>query len=133
MVQVLKNDSQQFKNAASNIDAIKAGKLWAAMMPRGLVAILHGIGEHSGRYAALASDLALAGYTVVAVDLPGHGEAPGPRGDIRSWETVRDNAVTPASGRGFGSGRPQRSMSGPPANGATLMKSVCPVKNSRSV
>jgi alpha-beta hydrolase superfamily lysophospholipase len=69
------------------------GRLWAAARPRALVAVLHGIGEHCGRYAALASDLAQAGYTVTGVDLPGHGEASGPRGDMRSWTTVRDNAV----------------------------------------
>lgn len=69
------------------------GRLWAAEQPRALVAVLHGIGEHCGRYAALASDLAEAGYSVAAVDLPGHGEAPGPRGDMRSWTTVRDNVV----------------------------------------
>ena len=69
------------------------GRLWAAARPRVLVAVLHGLGEHCGRYAALASELATAGYTVAAVDLPGHGEAPGPRGDMRSWTTVRDNAV----------------------------------------
>jgi alpha-beta hydrolase superfamily lysophospholipase len=70
-----------------------SGRLWAADEPRGLVVILHGIGEHCGRYAAFASDLATAGYTVASADLPGHGESSGPRGDVRSWTTVRDNAV----------------------------------------
>src|SRR5437867_3523408 len=61
-----------------------AGRAWLALEPRAVIAILHGIGEHSGRYAALASDLVHAGYTVVALDLPGHGESPGPRGDVAS-------------------------------------------------
>ncbi len=69
------------------------GRLWAAAAPRAVVAVLHGLGEHCGRYAALASDLAHAGYSIAAVDLPGHGEARGPRGDMRSWAIVRDNAV----------------------------------------
>jgi alpha-beta hydrolase superfamily lysophospholipase len=69
------------------------GRLWAAERPRALVAVLHGLGEHCGRYAALASDLVQAGYSVAAVDLPGHGEAAGPRGDMSSWSTVRDNTV----------------------------------------
>lgn len=72
---------------------ILPGRLWAAAEPRAVVAVIHGLGEHCGRYAALASDMAHAGYTVAAVDLPGHGDAPGARGDMRSWSTVRDNAV----------------------------------------
>jgi alpha-beta hydrolase superfamily lysophospholipase len=51
------------------------------------------LGEHSGRYAALAADLAKARCSVVALDLPGHGEAPGPRGDVPSWLQLRDQVV----------------------------------------
>ncbi len=70
------------------------GRVWCAERPRALVAIVHGLGEHSGRYAALASDLvARARCTVVALDLPGHGEAPGPRGDMPSWTHVRDRVI----------------------------------------
>jgi alpha-beta hydrolase superfamily lysophospholipase len=69
------------------------GRFWAAREPRAQVAIVHGLGEHSGRYAALASDLVAAGCSVVAVDFPGHGEARGPRGDIPSWTWLRDCIV----------------------------------------
>jgi alpha-beta hydrolase superfamily lysophospholipase len=70
------------------------GRVWCAERPRALVAIVHGIGEHSGRYAALAGDLATrARCTVVALDLPGHGESPGSRGDMPSWNTVRDQVI----------------------------------------
>ena len=69
------------------------GRAWLNESPRALIAVVHGIGEHSGRYSALASDLVRAGYTVVALDLPGHGESPGPRGDMRSWPAVRDQAL----------------------------------------
>jgi alpha-beta hydrolase superfamily lysophospholipase len=69
------------------------GRLWGAEAPRALVAIAHGLGEHSGRYAALASDLARSRYMVVAADFPGHGEAPGPRGDVPSWELLRDHVL----------------------------------------
>lgn len=69
------------------------GRLWAVGQPRALIAVLHGLGDHGGRYAALASGLADAGYTVAAIDLPGHGEARGHRGDMRSWVTVRDHAL----------------------------------------
>ena len=69
------------------------GRVWAAESPRALVAILHGIGEHSGRYAALAGELVRARYTVASIDWPGHGESPGPRGDVRSWIWLRDHIV----------------------------------------
>ncbi|HTR96769.1 MAG TPA: lysophospholipase [Candidatus Acidoferrales bacterium] len=70
------------------------GRVWCAERPRAIVAIVHGLGEHGGRYAALASELATrARCTVVALDLPGHGEAPGPRGDIPSWTAVRDQVI----------------------------------------
>lgn len=69
------------------------GRAWCAERPRAVVGVVHGLGEHSGRYAALASELVRARCTVVALDLPGHGEAPGPRGDMPSWTTVRDQVV----------------------------------------
>jgi acylglycerol lipase len=71
-----------------------AGRAWLADSPRAVIAIIHGIGEHSGRYAAVASDLVGARFSVVALDLPGHGESPGARGDLRSWVAVRDPMVT---------------------------------------
>lgn len=72
---------------------VLAGQVWCAERPRALIAIVHGLGEHAGRYAALASDLARARFTVAAFDLPGHGDTGGPRGDIPSWLHVRDHAI----------------------------------------
>lgn len=41
--------------------------------PRGVVQLLHGVGEHAGRYGALIDALTAAGYTVYADDHRGHG------------------------------------------------------------
>ncbi|MFB8386726.1 alpha/beta hydrolase [Microbacterium sp. NPDC055910] len=41
--------------------------------PRAVVQLLHGVGEHAGRYAALIDALTDAGYTVYADDHRGHG------------------------------------------------------------
>jgi len=71
------------------------GMVWMSERPRAVIAIIHGLGEHSGRYAALASDLVAARFSVVALDLPGHGGNTGPRGDMTSWIGTRD-AVVPA-------------------------------------
>jgi len=47
--------------------------------------IVHGAGEHSGRYAETARRLAQAGFAVWAFDLEGHGRSPGVRGHIRRF------------------------------------------------
>ncbi|MCP2635926.1 lysophospholipase [Microbacterium sp. HD4P20] len=41
--------------------------------PRAVVQLLHGVGEHAGRYGALVSALTTAGFTVYADDHRGHG------------------------------------------------------------
>lgn len=41
--------------------------------PRGVVQVLHGVGEHAGRYATLISALTAAGFHVYADDHRGHG------------------------------------------------------------
>src|SRR5689334_9467528 len=52
-------------------NTVLPGRAWCAPQPRALVAIIHGLGEHSGRYAALAADLFKARFTTVCLDLPG--------------------------------------------------------------
>lgn len=46
---------------------------WLVPDPRAVLQISHGLGEHAGRYAALAADLNAAGFAVVADDHRGHG------------------------------------------------------------
>ncbi|MGM1017806.1 MAG: alpha/beta fold hydrolase [Actinomycetota bacterium] len=41
--------------------------------PRGVVQLLHGVGEHAGRYPALIAALTAAGFAVYADDHRGHG------------------------------------------------------------
>ena len=49
---------------------------------RGTVQIVHGLGEHVGRYAALAQALNGAGWHVVGHDQRGHGRSEGARGTV---------------------------------------------------
>ncbi len=74
-------------------ETVLPGRVWCAERPRALIAIVHGLGEHSGRYGALAADLVKGRFTCVSLDLPGHGETSGPRGDIPSWDKLRDQIV----------------------------------------
>lgn len=47
--------------------------VYAADEPRGVVQLLHGVGEHAGRYGALIEALVGAGFVVYADDHRGHG------------------------------------------------------------
>jgi alpha-beta hydrolase superfamily lysophospholipase len=55
---------------------------------RGVVVLVHGLGEHSGRYDAVARGLAAQGFAVVGYDQRGHGRSPGPRGGMPAQECL---------------------------------------------
>jgi alpha-beta hydrolase superfamily lysophospholipase len=52
------------------------------------VLIVHGLGEHAGRYQAVAAALNGAGYAVSAHDQRGHGHSPGRRGAIPAPDSL---------------------------------------------
>ena len=55
------------------------------------VMLVHGLGEHSGRYAHVADALTGAGYAVHALDHRGHGRSDGKRVFVKSYdELMRD-------------------------------------------
>jgi acylglycerol lipase len=54
--------------------------------PKAAVAIVHGLAEHSSRYAHVAEHLARGGYAVDTFDLRGHGRSEGRRAFIRSFD-----------------------------------------------
>ncbi|MBQ0937726.1 alpha/beta hydrolase [Ideonella paludis] len=56
--------------------------------PRGQVLVVHGLGEHMGRYEALAQDLAAQGWAVQAYDQRGHGASGGGRGQMAADESL---------------------------------------------
>jgi len=51
-----------------------------------MVCLVHGLGEHSGRYQHVAKAFNDAGYSVLTFDLRGHGKSGGPRGHTPSEE-----------------------------------------------
>ncbi len=58
---------------------------------RAAVAIVHGHGEHGGRYMNIVDSLVQRGHAVHAVDLRGHGRSEGRRGHIDSWADYRED------------------------------------------
>lgn len=54
----------------------------------GMVQIVHGLGEHIGRYETLARELNAAGWHVAGHDQRGHGRSEGPRGDVPGRQTL---------------------------------------------
>jgi acylglycerol lipase len=59
--------------------------------PVGVVVVVHGITEHSGRYGKLAADLNRRGYAVHAMDLRGHGRSEGARTFVRHFDEYLDD------------------------------------------
>lgn len=66
----------------------------AGASPRGCVLIVHGIGEHSGRYADTAERLNAWGFDVIAFDQFGHGDSPGRRGTLTTPTRLLDDLAT---------------------------------------
>src|SRR6185312_497590 len=59
--------------------------------PRGMVLLVHGLGEHMGRYERLARRLGDWGFAVRGYDQYGHGESGGPRGGLTSSTRLLDD------------------------------------------
>lgn len=60
--------------------------------------IVHGFAEHARRHAELATAASAAGHEVWALDLPGHGESPGPRAVVDGYRESLE-AVSALVGR----------------------------------
>ena len=81
-------------------------RLWHPEHPRALLILIHGFGEHGGRYHLVAQILAERGICVIAPDLPGHGRSAGARGDfgrvadcVRDLKALVERVAVPAAGQ----------------------------------
>jgi acylglycerol lipase len=75
--------------------------------PRGSVVLLHGLGEHSGRYPELVARLVARDLAVYALDHRGHGRSAGPRANVGRFDwLVADAARRIAAARAAQPERP---------------------------
>ncbi len=68
---------------------------WQAWLPRdtarAVIVVVHGIHEHSARYAHVGARLAAAGFAVYAADHRGHGRSDGRRANIERMALILDD------------------------------------------
>jgi len=69
---------QGFFNAPDNLRLY--GRAFLPKRPRATVGVIHGYGDHSGRFLPTLGHLASLGYAVHAFDYRGHGQSDGRRG-----------------------------------------------------
>ena len=67
------------------------GQYWQAKNTKAVVVLVHGMGEHSGRYSHVAKKLTDNDFSVVAFDHFGHGKTTGKRGHNPSFEAVLES------------------------------------------
>lgn len=66
-------------------------RAWKIENPKAVIVLIHGFGEHSGRYAHLADFFNKNGYSVYALDNRGHGKSEGKRGHTPKYEAYLDD------------------------------------------
>ncbi len=64
---------------------------WQPSDPSRVMVLVHGFGEHSGRYEDTASWFAHQGFAVYAHDQLGHGRSPGKRGHVDQFDDLLDD------------------------------------------
>jgi alpha-beta hydrolase superfamily lysophospholipase len=68
------------------------GRIWKpGGEPAAVICLVHGLGEHIGRYEHVASFLTDDGYVLTGFDLRGHGRSEGPRGHAPTYDLLMDD------------------------------------------
>ncbi len=66
---------------------------WLIDDPKAVILIVHGLGEHSSRYAHVAAHFNANGYAVYSYDHKGHGQSEGRRAYVDSLDAFRHDLM----------------------------------------
>jgi len=82
-----------------------AWRVWLPRKTRAAVLLIHGFGEHCGRYGNVVDTLLPAGFSVWGIDHRGHGKSQGLQGHVDSFmdyvedvHTYYEEVVSPVTG-----------------------------------
>jgi alpha-beta hydrolase superfamily lysophospholipase len=86
------------RSETGEFDGAGGKVFWRAWVPdgrvRGVIALVHGVAEHSGRYEHVGKRLADSGFAVYALDHIGHGRSGGRPANIGTVDGAADNVAT---------------------------------------
>lgn len=74
--------------SADGLDIYAQGWEPEQLPAKGVVCLVHGIGEHTGRFEHVAQALTEGGYVLMGADWRGHGRSTGKRGHVPSMEAI---------------------------------------------
>jgi alpha-beta hydrolase superfamily lysophospholipase len=88
---VFQTESQYRASDGENLHSYRWSSREADASAKAIVVMMHGYGEHCGRYREFAQFLVRAGYLTCGFDARGHGQSPGQRGHIAHFERYVDD------------------------------------------
>jgi alpha-beta hydrolase superfamily lysophospholipase len=79
--------TRRSEGSIAGVDGLRlAYRAWEAISPRAAFVVVHGLGEHAGRYEQFAEAMASFAISTYALDQRGHGLSDGRRGHVPSFD-----------------------------------------------
>ena len=87
---VVETDNYGYRHSTATLCGVGDTRLfrqsWSVPIPRALLVVVHGLGEHSARYGPLVRALRGHRISVASLDLRGHGRSEGKRGHVDRFD-----------------------------------------------
>ena len=80
------------------------GQVWQPLPGnevKAVIALVHGMGEHSGRYRRFAEYLTGKGIAIISFDQRGHGKSQGKKGHITHYNQLLDASMSCWNAHGY--------------------------------